>query len=93
MAKVNFSLIRINETPNGREIVFPYGKEWYKMSWEDAPERYKQLYVAYLKLQGIPIPDWLTSYDVVGTIDMSSIDVEIDLNKCVEIPENYPLEV
>ena len=92
MAKVSFSLIRINETPNGREVVFPYGKNWYKMSWEDVPDRYKQLYVAHLKLQGASVPDWLTPYDV-GTINLMTTDIEIDLSKCIEIPENYPLEV
>ncbi len=94
MARVRFFAIRVNETREGREIVFPYGqeREWYRMSWEDVPERYKQLYVAYLKLSGIEIPDWLKPYDT-GTIDLTSADVEIDLSKCTQVPESYPLGV
>jgi len=92
MAKVSFPLIRLNETPTGREIVFPYGNDWYRMPWEDVPDRYKQLYAAYLKLQGIEIPDWLAPYDV-GTIDLTTTDVEIDLSKCTQVPEDYPLGV
>lgn len=38
MARVKFSAIRINETREGRKIVFPYGNDWYKMPWEDVPD-------------------------------------------------------
>jgi len=90
IVEIPFNLVRLNEVANTREIVFPYGNDWYRMSWEDTPERFKELYVAWLKLQGIEIPEWLKDYEK-DTIDIKDVNIEIDLSKCEKIPAVYPL--
>lgn len=87
---IQFNVIRINETREGLEIVFPYENKWYRLDWDKVPERFKILYVVYLKLQGIEIPDYLTEFNR-DTIDISNTLIEIDLDNCIEIPVEYPL--
>ena len=88
--KVPFNLIRVNEGREGLEIVFPYGNDFYRMKWDKVPDRFKELYVVWLKLQGMTIPEWLKEYEK-DTIDVSDVSVEIDLDNCEKIPETYPL--
>jgi len=92
MVKVPFHLIRVNTSEGSLEIIFPYGNKWWKLDWDKVPDRFKHLYVVYLKLQGIEIPDHLKEYQV-NTLSMDNIDISIDLDKCVQVPENYPLGV
>jgi len=92
--KVNvpFNVIRINETPNGKEVVFSYGEDFYRMEWDKVPDRFKELYVVWLKLQGMTIPEWLKDYER-DTVDVSDVSVEIELDECEKIPATYPLGV
>ena len=90
--KVPFNLISINETPRGREIVFVYGNDFYRMDWDKVSDRFKELYVVWLKLQGKEIPEWLEECEK-DTIDVSDVSVEIDLDECEKIPATYPLGV
>jgi len=90
VVKIPFNLMSVNQGREGLEVIFRYGNAWYKLPWDEVPDRYKELYVVYLKLSGIEVPEWLRTYDV-DTVDISAIDIEIDLNKCIEIPENYPI--
>ena len=90
VVKVRFNLIQVNEIGESREVVFPYEGRWFRMDWNKVLERFKVLYVAMLKLQGLEVPEDLKEYER-DTIDVSDIDIEIDLNQCEEIPEMYPL--
>lgn len=90
LVKIPFNLIRLNEVAGEKEVIFPYGNGWYKLSWENTPERFKELYVVWLKLQGMEIPDYLKDYEK-DTIDIKDVDIEIDLSKCEKIPAEYPL--
>ena len=90
MVKINFHQIENNEAFGEREIVFPVQGKWFRMKWNNVPEKYKQLYVVYLKLQGIPIPAWLKKYETkITSVDDTTI--EIDLTKCEEITKEYPI--
>jgi len=90
IVKIPFNRIHVNQGRNGLEIVFRYDKNWYRMDWDKVPEKFKILYVATLKLQGLEIPEHLRKYEK-DTIDVSDVNVEIDLSQCEEIPEEYPL--
>jgi len=92
--KVNmpFNVIRINEIEGNREIVFPYGNDFYRMEWDKVPSRFKELYVVWLKLQGMTVPEWLKNYEK-DTVDVSDVSVEIELDECEKIPATYPLGV
>lgn len=92
MVEINFSVIQVNEIPEGKEIVFPYGDKWYRLDWDKVPPRFKHLYVTYLKLLGREIPEWLSEYET-DTITVSNVNVDIDLDNCEEIPEEYPMGV
>lgn len=89
MVTVKFYQISVNLTDAAREIIFPYEGKWYRMDWENVPDKFKQLYVAYCKLNGVEIPDFLKPYDI-GTFDISTTDIELDLTLAEEIPETYP---
>jgi len=43
-----------------------------------------------LKLQGLEIPEHLKKYER-DTIDISDMNIEIELDECEKIPETYPL--
>ena len=90
VVKIPFHLIHVNSGRSGLEIIFPHNRKWYRLEWSKTPEKFKILYVAMLKLQGIEIPEHLKQYER-NTIDLSEIEIEIDLNECEEIPEAYPL--
>jgi len=90
MVSVPFHKIHVNTTPNGKEIVFKYEDKFYRMDWANVPDKFKQLYVAKLKLEGIAVPEDLASYDV-GTFDLSDTNIELDLNSAEEISATYPL--
>ena len=90
IVKIPFNLINVNQSGENLEIVFPCNDKWYRMDWDKVPEKFKILYVATLKLQGLEIPEHLRKYEK-DTIDVSDVNVEIDLSQCEEIPEEYPL--
>jgi len=74
----------------GLEIVFPYRNQWYRLDWDKTPDRFKELYVVWLKLQGKEIPNYLKKWETV-MIDVENVNIEINLAECEEIPETYPL--
>jgi len=88
--KIPFNLINVNQGTEGLEIVFPYGKDWYRLDWVKAPEKFKILYVAMLKLQGIEISEHLKEYER-DVVDISDTSIEIELDECEKISETYPL--
>lgn len=90
LMEVRFRDIRVNTTPSGREIVFRYGDQWFKMDWESVPDRFKELYVAYLKLIGADIPDDLSKFDK-DVYNIGDATVEIDIEQVEKIPEGYPI--
>lgn len=90
MVDIPFHLIQVNETREGREIIFPYGTDWYRCPWEKVPSRFKRLYVVKLKLMGYKIPDYLKDYET-ETITVSNVNVSIDLDNCKIIPSEYPV--
>jgi len=87
---ISFHKIQVNLFQNKKELIFPYGDDWYRMDWENVPEQYKIMYVAWLKFQGIEVPEDLKQYEK-DTIDLSNLSVEIDLDSVEKISENYPL--
>lgn len=92
MVYVPFHVIRVNVTAKGLEIIFPFGNQWWRLSWDKVPSRFKHLYVVYLKLLGREIPDYLKEYEV-ETINVENVSVRIDLDKCEQIPHDYPIGV
>ena len=91
LVKIPFNQIQVNVVAfEGAEIIFPYGSKWYRMKWNNVPARFKQLYALKLRLEGVRVPDALEQY-VVGNIDVSDLDIELDLAKAEEVDENYPL--
>ena len=88
--KIPFNRLHVNEGREGLEAVFNYDRNWYRLSWDKVPEKFKILYVATLKLQGLEIPEHLKEYER-DTIDISDISIEIELDECEKIPESYPL--
>ena len=87
---VPFYRMYVNQGRDGLEIVFNYGKNWYRVDWNRVPDKFKILYVAMLKLQGLEIPEHLKKYER-DTIDISDMNIEIELDECEKIPETYPL--
>jgi len=91
MALVPFHTIQVNAVAfEGPEVVFPYEGKWYRMDWADVPDRFKQLYVVSLRLQGISVPSALQEY-IVDTIDVATLDIDFDLTKAQEVDEEYPV--
>ena len=88
--KIPFNRIHVNQSVEGLEVIFDYNGEWYQLDWNRVPEKFKILYVAMLKLQGLEIPEHLKEYER-DTIDISDINIEIELDECEKIPETYPL--
>jgi len=89
---IKYSVIQVNRTSEGYEIVFPCNGKWYRLSWDLVPERFKQLYVVDLKLQGISVPDFLAPYNV-DPVEIGDTTVDIDLSLCDEVPEDYPVSL
>ena len=88
--KIHFRLIQVNKVNNKLEVVFPYGKDFYKLSWEKTPTKFKILYVAWLKLQNKKVPEYLEEFDR-NTVTIDDASVEINLNECEKIPSSYPV--
>ena len=92
IVKVKFHLIRINTVASKLEIVFPYGEKWYRMDWENVPDKYKTLYTAYIKMLGREVPDYLKDYEKT-TIELDNLEIELELDLAEEVPPTYPLGV
>ncbi len=92
MVRVPFHKIRVNKRGDTFEIVFPFGDQWWALDWDKVSSRFKRLYVVYLKLTGAEVPDYLKDYEV-STISVDDVSIPIDLGKCRQVPENYPLGV
>lgn len=88
MISLDFHNLRINSFAGSLEVIFSYAGQWYKLDWDCAPERLKQLYSVYLRLQGLQ--DEVTGYDK-SEICVGSTTVEIDLSKCTPISHEYPV--
>ena len=86
---VKFHLIKVNYVSGKPEIVFPYGNDFYRMDWDKVPEKFKILYVVWLKLSGKEIPEHLKCYER-DTVDVSDTNIEIDLDYCEKVPPAYP---
>ena len=89
IVKIPFNLIKINKTRESLEIVFPYGNDFYRLDWDKVPNKFKELYVVWLKLNGYKVPEWLKDYE--REIVVSDVSIEIELNECEKIAETYPL--
>ena len=89
IVKIPFNLIKINKTRESLEIVFPYGNDFYRLDWDKVPDKFKELYVVWLKLNGYKVPEWLKDYE--REIVVSDVSIEIELNECEKIAETYPL--
>lgn len=87
--KIPFNLINVNQGRESLEIVFPYGKDFYRLDWDKTPDKFKELYVVWLKLNGYKIPEWLKDYD--REIVVTDVSIEIELDECEKIAERYPL--
>lgn len=92
IAKIPFNLIKVNSVDGRLEVVFPYGSDFYRCDWEDVPDRFKELYVLFLRLSGCSVPEYFEDY-VVDIIDVEDLDIEFDLDKCGSVPLTYPVEV
>ena len=89
--KVPFNQIQVNLVAfEGAEIVFPYESKWFRMGWNDVPDRFKQLYVLKLRLEGVKVPNALEQY-IVNDVDVSDLSIELDLGKAEEVNEDYPI--
>jgi len=83
---IPFRVIQHNITPEGEEIVFPYGDRWYRCPISKVPEKYFKLRDVYL---------WIEEGKTVNRIVRLNLNVppivEIDLEECEEITETYPI--
>ena len=82
--KIPFNLIRINQVRESLEVVFPYGNDFYSLKWDFVPDKFKELYVVWLRLNGYKVPDWLKEYEK-KVVDVSDVNIEIELNKCKKL--------
>jgi len=87
LATIPFHRIFVNVRLGEREIIFQYGKKWFKMKWSDVPEKFKVLYAAKLKLERGNIPDDLKPYER-SEISVGDINIELNLDKAEEVKEN-----
>lgn len=91
LVKIPFSQIQVNMVAfEGAEVVFPYGDKWFRMEWAKVPDRFKQLYVLKLRLNGVRVPDALEQY-IVDNMSVSDLDIELDLEEAEEVDEDYPV--
>jgi len=85
MITISFNKIYVNTVAfEGAEIIFSYGDKWYRMKWDNVPDRFKQLYVLYLRLQGIEVPSSLQDY-IVSTLNVEDLQIELDLSLAEEM--------
>ena len=87
---MEFTKIHVSYYDGVRYCVFRYGDDWYMTEFDNMSDKFKQLYVAYLILNGYKVPDDLTTY-ISSCLDVSDITITIDLSKCQKIPDRYPL--
>ena len=83
---VHFANISINTVNGGREAIITVGRWSYSLPWDKLPDRFKQLYVAWLRLQNANIPDDLQQY-VTDNIDISNLYFDINLDEAVLLSE------
>ena len=88
MIYIEFHNIRINTVADSLEVIFAHDGQWYKMEWDSVPDKLKQLYSVYLRLQGLP--DDVTGY-AQSEVCVGNTVIEIDLSKCSPIPHEYPI--
>jgi len=88
--RIPFNLIRVNQIGKRLEIVFPYGNDFYRLDWSKVPDRFKELYIVWLKLSGYKVQEWLKEFER-DVVDVSDVSIEIELDECEKIPETYPL--
>ena len=81
--RIPFPRIFVNQVRDKLEIVFPYRDKWYRLDWEKVPNKFKELYIAKLRLNGFPIPDRLKEYSI-SVINIEDLEIEIDLDECEE---------
>jgi len=86
--RLPFHAIQVNVTPEGREIIFPVKGEWYRMPWGRVPERFKELYVALLRLQGARIPPELWKY-ARDDVKLGDLTIELDLRYAERLEERW----
>ena len=84
--RIPFHAIQVNVTPRGREIVFPVEGKWYRMPWSRVPERFKELYVALLRLQGARIPPELWRY-ARDEVCLDDLNIELDMRYAERLEE------
>jgi len=90
MVEIPFHRILVNSGREGLEIVFPYMGKWYRMKWEDVPEKFKILYVARLKLMGVTLPSYLKQYERVQ-VNVEELNITLDLTKAEEVKEEVTM--
>ncbi|RLB10375.1 MAG: hypothetical protein DRG27_03145 [Deltaproteobacteria bacterium] len=82
--KLHFSKFNVNEVNKERVVVFVLndGKWTYQIDFADMPDKFKYLYVLYLRLLGKQVPDDLSDY-VADAIQIDDFSIEVDLSKAV----------
>lgn len=83
---VHFTNILVNENNNKREVIINIGKWTFSLSWDKIPDNYKYIYVAWLKIQNLSIPDDLQEY-IMDTIDISNLYFDINIDEAVLLNE------
>ena len=83
---VHFANILINENNGKRELIINIGKWAFSLSWDKISDDYKYIYVAWLKIQNLSIPDDLQEY-IMDTIDISNLYFDINLDGAVLLSE------
>lgn len=84
MTELGSHEIQVNEGPDGKEIVFPVGDKWYRMPWDNVPEKFRKMYWALVRLSGGEIPKDL-DYDSVVVNDAV---IELDMEYAEEMDED-----
>lgn len=80
--KMYFSKFNINDVNGVRYVTFSLnkGKSVYQIKFDDMPDKFKYLYVLYLRLVGVNIPEDLSGY-ITNTIQVDDLSIEVDLSK------------
>ncbi len=83
---VHFANISVNTINGEREAIVTVGRWSYSLPWNKLPDRFKQLYVAWLRLQNLAVPQNLQQY-ITNNIDISNLYFDINLNEAVLLSE------
>jgi len=77
---IHFANINVNVVNGVREAIVMINHWSFSLPWDKLPDRFKQLYVLWLRLQNIPVPQDLQQY-VVNNIDVANLYFDINLDE------------